>query len=103
MPPRHPVAVPRAEAQRVLSEDRGRRGTAMRGLDHRQHARRPAFLVQARAEVDVFVVGEEAFVEEAFADGGAAVEGGGGGDAPGWVARLPGCWVAAVTQRLSNR
>ena len=34
------------------------------------------------AELDVFVVGEEALVEDALAEGGAAVERGRGGDAP---------------------
>src|SRR5207245_484965 len=65
-----------------LSEDRGRRGTAMRGFDDRQHARGPAFLVQARAEVDVFVVGEEAWLEKPIADRRSPIERGGCRDAP---------------------
>src|ERR1043165_1851929 len=81
--PRDEVAVARAQPLRVSAEDARRGGAAMRGLYDRQHDRAPAALVQPRAELDVFVVGEEERIKRPLAEGGAAIEGGGGGDTPG--------------------
>src|SRR5437763_9444556 len=69
----------------------------MRGLDNREHARGPPLLVQARAEVDVFVVGEERGIEEAFADRGTAIERGRRGHTPGGWQLAVGSWQLAVS------
>ena len=80
----------------------------MHGRDHRQHGRAPTARTQPRGELDVFVVGEEALVEEPLADRGTAVERGRRGDAPGHrqrrtdriaVADLPKRAVADVDAR----
>ena len=57
------IAIARAKAERVPAEERSGLRAPMRGFDDRQHLGAPAGLVQARAEVDIFVVREEALVE----------------------------------------
>src|SRR5215213_2008571 len=81
----HEITVARAQAKRPPAEHARAGGAAMRCLYHRQHGRAPALRAQTRGELDVFVVGEEALVEETIAYGRAAVQRGRRGDAPGHV------------------
>src|ERR1043165_4464323 len=97
--PRDEVAVARAQPLRVLAEDARGGGAAMRRFHDRQHDRAPPTLVQPRAKLDVFVVGEETRIERALANGGGGKEGGGGGDAESGFAIRDSRFVANLPNR----